>query len=118
MGVGTTAAPATRLVCSAELGGVHGRLVCSAVHGRLLCMLSSVECMASLHAVQCMAGSCAVQCMVGSSAMECMAGSCAVLGSVVDTLFQETSKEPKCVSRGILSLEGMVWSLPLSLLPL
>lgn len=29
LGVGTTAAPATRLICSVGFGGVHGRLVCA-----------------------------------------------------------------------------------------
>lgn len=45
-----------------------------------------------------------------------MSGLSAVPGTVVDTVFQETSKELRCDSRGIWSLEGMVWSLPLSLL--
>lgn len=42
---------------------------------------------------------------------ECVSGLSVVLGSVV-----ETSKELRCVSSGIWSLEGMAWSLSLSLL--
>lgn len=98
-----------RLVCSA----VHGRLVCSAVHGRLICSAGFSAVHGSLSAMrgsaQCMAGSCAVQCMAGLSAVR------AQWWTLCSRRFL---RSPNVSPGGILSLEGMVWSLPLSLLPL
>lgn len=56
----------------AGLSGVHGGLLCRAVHGRLVCSAG----LSTVH-----------------GRLVCSAG------SVVDALFQETSEEPKCVSR-------------------
>lgn len=114
------------LCVHAGFSAVHGRLVCSRVHGRLVCsvelsgMHGRLVCM--LGSVGCMVGSCAGQCMAGSSAVlgsvQCMAGSSAVRAQWWTLCSRRLLRSPNVSPGSILSLEGMVWSLPLSLLPL